>query len=118
MAYSPTNSSAVGSHANFITGSRFAKEFVFDRPIVWLLENPNIQNATGPANLVSHGTNTISLAEMASSEVCGFTSTASEQVISEVLSESMDGERTGFLAKFWALFRVGGGSNKSSNDTQ
>jgi hypothetical protein len=32
-----------------------------------------IQNATGPANLLSQGTGTAALAEIASAEVCGFT---------------------------------------------
>lgn len=75
----PTNASGSFSPLLLRTGTRFGKECVADRVTRDLFDLPAIQNATGPADLLSQGTGTAALSEINSSEICGLTLDANSE---------------------------------------
>ena len=77
----PTNGTGLQDTQSLRTGMPGAKEFVRDRVVEKLFDFPAIQNATGPADLLSHGTGTAALSEINSAEICGLTLDASGIVI-------------------------------------
>lgn len=77
MSHLPTAATGNEGWAGLVQAGGHFTAYVFDRPIVFLWDIPNVSNGDGtPALLLSHGVNTIAWTEQASSETCGFAVTA------------------------------------------
>ena len=79
MTYLPHGATGQDSRDHWRGAATPLSKYIFDRIIKSLFELPAIQNATGPADLLGHGTGTPALAEINSSETVGLTLDANNE---------------------------------------